>query len=49
MPLISVWPVSGSSRTRNVGSSSAILPSAKSSRSLAAWFSASIACEITGS
>ena len=49
MPEMIVWPVSVSSFTRNVGSSSAILPSAKSRRSLAAALSASIACEITGS
>ena len=49
MPRIKVCPVSGSSCVRNVGSSSTILPSAKSRRSLAAALSASIACEITGS
>ena len=49
MPEMMVCPVSASSFTRNVGSSSAILPSAKSSRSLAAALSASIAWLITGS
>ena len=37
LPLITVWPVSSSPRTRNVGSSSTIFCNEKSSFSLAAW------------
>ena len=49
MPLISVWPVCSSTRTRKVGSSSARRCSALASLSWSALLLGSTAIEITGS
>ena len=49
MPLITVWPISGSTPTRNDGSSAASLPSAADSFSWSALVFGSTATSITGS